>query len=268
MAILNVTPDSFFDKSRVNDTSDIEHRVIEIISQGAQFIDIGAFSTRPGAQLIEPETEIKRLRKGMEIVRRLAPDAIVSVDTFRSAVAQVAVSELGCDIVNDVSGGEFDSEMFRTVAKLKVPYILTHNASSFDKMHSTNESVDITAEVLRWFGEKIKKLCLLGVNDIIIDPGIGFAKSLEQNYQLISNLQVFNVLGHPILLGISRKSLLCRLFDITPSEALNSTTALNAFGLERGAAILRVHDVVPAQQCIKIYQQLNPEFNRNVFGHA
>lgn len=246
MAILNITPDSFYHNSQCIEESDIETRVRQIVNQGADFIDIGAYSTRPGATEVSVEEEKRRLALGLKIVRRLAPEAVVSVDTFRPEIAQFAVSQFGCDIINDISGG--CDAMFRTVATLRVPYILTHNEAI--------TAGDVTASTLQWFAEKLAILRQLGVNDIIVDPGIGFNKTENQNYELLANLRHFEVLHHPVLVGVSRKSLLYKPLGITPETALNATTALHAFCLERHAAILRVHDVPEARQCITVYNRL------------
>lgn len=257
MGILNVTPDSFYAGSRTFDDDGIRRRVRQLISEGADFIDIGAYSTRPGADDVSTDEEIDRLSRGMRIVRDESPDAVVSVDTFRAAVADIAVTQLGCDIINDISGTDIDPDMTDTIARLNVPYILMHTRGTPAQMAQLTRYDDVTAEVLQHIGDHVRRLALAGVNDIIVDPGIGFAKTPEQNYRLIHDLDIFSVLHRPVLVGVSRKSLLTKLLDIPTDDALNATTALNALCLDRGADILRVHDVAAAVQCVKIYQAVN-----------
>lgn len=257
MGILNVTPDSFYAGSRTFDNDGIRRRVRQLISEGADFIDIGAYSTRPGADDVSTDEEIDRLSRGMRIVRDESPDAVVSVDTFRAAVADIAVTQLGCDIINDISGTDIDPDMTDTIARLNVPYILMHTRGTPAQMAQLTRYDDVTAEVLQHIGDHVRRLALAGVNDIIVDPGIGFAKTPEQNYRLIHDLDIFSVLHRPVLVGVSRKSLLTKLLDIPTDDALNATTALNALCLDRGADILRVHDVAAAVQCVKIYQAVN-----------
>lgn len=259
MGILNVTPDSFYSNSRTMEPRAIEARVREIIDQGADFIDIGAYSSRPGAADISPGEETDRLAAGMEVLRRIAPDAIVSVDTFRASVARTAITELGCDIVNDISGTNLDPDMASTVAALDVPYILMHMRGTPRDMQEFCQYEDVTADVLSELGDRLQWLALEGVKDIIVDPGFGFAKTLEQNYELLSQLESLSLLHRPILVGVSRKSMITRLLgtDAHTDAALEGTVALNAMALDRGAAILRVHDVAAAVRCTKIYNALN-----------
>lgn len=251
MGILNVTPDSFFSGSRAQTIDDIKSRVLQLIAEGADFIDIGAYSTRPGHSDISVDEELRRLETGMEALRSVAPDAIVSVDTFRAEVAKRAVLDMSADIVNDISGGSLDENMFETVATLQVPYVLTH---MFPDDHADYDH--LLPDIITDMAEKINRLDLLGVNDVIVDPGIGFGKTLDQNYILLRNLDLFHVFHMPILVGLSRKSMITKLLGINSEEALNGTTALNMIALQRGAAILRVHDVAPAKQAITLCSQL------------
>ncbi len=246
MGILNVTPDSFYGGSRCPDTQHIESRVRQMIDEGADIIDIGAYSTRPGATEVSEAEELARLEKGMEVVRRLAPDAVVSVDTFRASVARSCVEQLGVDIVNDVAGGTLDDHMFKTVASLGVPYIVMHMRGTPATMQQLTDYSDVTADVLTYLARKVDELHQLGVADVIADPGFGFSKTVEQNYELMHGLKAFHALNVPLLVGISRKSMIFRLLGVTPADSLNGTTVLNTMALLRGAHILRVHDVRPA----------------------
>lgn len=253
MGIVNVTPDSFYGASRVVTPEDIKERVGQMLADGADIIDIGAASTRPGAPEVSAAEEIDRLAPAMAALREVAPDAVVSVDTYRARVAEVAVSELGCDIVNDISCLNLDPDMVSTMARLQVPYVLMHSRGTPADMQEYAKYEDVTADVLSELGDRLQWLALAGVNDIIVDPGVGFAKTLEQNYRLVRDLEVFAVLHRPLLMGVSRKSMLTRLLDIDADAALDATTALNALCLDRGTAILRVHDVKAARQCVEVY---------------
>lgn len=257
MGILNVTPDSFHAESRALTEYDIERKVEQMISEDADFIDIGAYSTRPGCVKISADEELRRLELGMKTLRRVAPNAIVSVDTFRANVAREAVTNLSVNIVNDISGGSMDPSMGETIADLHVPYVLMHMRGTPQTMMQHTEYEDVIIEVLREISEKVARLNLLGVNDIIIDPGFGFSKTLEQNYMVFKNLPIFQGFKMPILVGISRKSMLTRLLNIEACDALQATTALNMAALQRGVSILRVHDVAAAKQAVAIYNQLN-----------
>ncbi|MDE7377109.1 MAG: dihydropteroate synthase [Muribaculaceae bacterium] len=251
MGILNVTPDSFFSGSRAQTIDDIKLRVRRLVDEGADFIDVGAYSTRPGAAEVSVDEELRRLETGMEALRAVAPDAVVSVDTFRAEVAKRAVLDMSADIVNDISGGDLDPDMFETVASLQVPYVLSHWHP-----HGHDDYDDFLPDVVTYLAERINRLNLLGVNDVIVDPGIGFGKTLDQNYILLRNLELFDVFHAPLLVGLSRKSMITQLLGVSSEEALNGTTALNMIALQRGAAILRVHDVVPARQAITLCSQL------------
>ncbi len=257
MGILNVTPDSFFGESRAFDADSVERRVKMMVDEGADMIDIGGYSSRPGADEVSESEEIDRLGRGMEVVRRLYPEIVVSVDTFRAKVARTAVEEFGCDIINDISGTNLDTEMAPTVAALGVPYILMHMRGTPSTMNELTAYEDVTSDVLGELGDRVQWLALEGVNDIIIDPGFGFAKTLEQNYELMANLDKFKLFHRPILVGISRKSMLTRLLDIPTDQALNATTALNSMALDRGADIIRVHDVRAARQAVEVHQAIH-----------
>lgn len=267
MGILNVTPDSFYAGSRKQSEEDIRIRVQQIVEEGGSMIDIGAYSSRPGADDVSSEEEMRRLSIGMKIVREIAPDMPVSVDTFRADVAKMSIEELGADIINDISGGELDSNMFSTVAKMGVPYILMHmkatpkgsndNASfSVSKMQLVPQYDNLIKEVLLYFAEKVQKLRDLGQKDIILDPGFGFSKTLEHNYELMNHLEELKIFNLPILSGISRKSMIYKLIGGTPMEALNGTTVLNTISLLKGASILRVHDVKEAVETTKIVETM------------
>ena len=252
MGILNVTPDSFYAESRKQTEEAIAERARQILLEGADIIDLGAYSSRPGAADVSPEEEMERLARALRIIRSEHPNAIVSIDTFRAQVAERCVEEYGADIINDISGGELDSEMFTTVARLNVPYILMHMKGTPQNMQQDPHYDDVTSEVMQYFGRKVDQLHELGVNDIILDPGYGFAKTLDQNYELFRNQHVLKELGLPILVGISRKSMIYRLLGTTPQEALNGTTVLHTLSLLQRANILRVHDVREAVETIKI----------------
>ena len=252
MGILNVTPDSFFAESRTIETDDIRRRIDDLISQGADIIDIGGYSSRPGAPEVSTDEEYSRLARGLEAIRKFHPDTLISVDTFRADVARRCVSDWEADIINDISGGNLDAEMWPTVAELQVPYILMHMRGTPSSMQSLCDYNDVTADVIRDLAFKIDAMHQLGIADIIVDPGFGFAKDINQNYQLMAELDQFKQLNAPLLVGISRKSMIYRPLDITPQTAINGTTVLNTFALLHGANILRVHDVKEAVEAVKI----------------
>lgn len=256
MGILNVTPDSFYSESRKNTDQEIADRVQAILAEGASMIDIGAYSSRPGADDVSAEEEMNRLRGGLKILRDIAPDAVVSVDTFRADVAKMCVEEYGVQIINDISGGELDERMFSTVAELGVPYILMHMKGDPQTMQNGPHYDDLLAEILRYFGTKVQQLHELGVKDIILDPGFGFAKTLEHNYELMNRMQDLQVLELPMLVGISRKSMIYRLLGTSPEEALNGTSVLNTLALMKGTSILRVHDVKEAVEVVQIVKKM------------
>ena len=256
MGILNITPDSFFSGSRTETEADIICRLHQMMQEGADMIDVGAYSSRPGAADVSEEEEMERLRRGLRIVKRDFPQVPVSVDTFRANVARMAVEEEGADIVNDISGGEMDKRMFRTVASLRVPYILMHMQGTPQSMQQAPHYDNVRREVMIYMAEKVERLHDLGVKDIIADPGFGFGKTLEHNYELMAHLEDFHELDCPLLVGISRKSMIYNLVGGTPQTALGGTTALHLYALNKGAHILRVHDVAAAVETKKIYLQL------------
>lgn len=255
MGIINATPDSFFEGSRAMDRAAIETRAREMALAGADFIDIGGCSTRPGGAMASVDEEMERLRMAVPAVRQAAPEIPVSVDTFRADVARMAVEELGADIINDVSGGNLDPDMFDTVAALGVPYILGHMRGTPADMMEYTDYENVTADVLSELGDRLQQLALLGVNDVIIDPCFGFSKTLDQNYTLLAELELFRLFHRPIAVGFSRKSMVTVPLGISASDALTGTTVLNTLALERGASILRVHDVAAAVQVVKIYEK-------------
>ena len=244
MGILNVTEESFYANSRTYTTAAIEQRTKEILDEGATIIDIGGCSTKPGLAPVSEEEEMQRLAMALSVVRATAPEAIVSVDTFRAAIAERCVKEFGVQIINDVSGGQADERMFATIADLQVPYVLTSGESQ-TLAYSLAESID--------------RLHLMGVNDIIVDPGFGFGKTLDDNYHIMAHLEELHLLGCPILVGVSRKSMIYNLLGGTPEESLNGTTALHAIALMKGAHILRVHDVRAAAEAVKIVEKLKSQ---------
>lgn len=256
MGILNVTPDSFYSDSRTPDEAHITDRVRQMMDEGADMIDIGGYSSRPGADDVTPEEEMDRLRRGLRIVRKLYPEVPVSVDTFRADVARMCIEEEGADIINDISGGMMDRQMFRTVARLGVPYILMHMQGTPDTMQVAPHYDNLRREVMLYFAERIDRLCQMGAKDIIVDPGFGFGKTLEHNYELMNHLEDFAVFNLPLLVGISRKSMIYKLIGGTPQTSLNGTTVLNTISLVKGAHILRVHDVKAAAEAKQIYMAM------------
>lgn len=262
MGILNVTPDSFYEKSRTFDEDAILRRAKQIAGEGGSIIDIGAYSTRPGSADVDESEEMSRLRRALSVVRKVVPGMPVSIDTFRADVAKMCVEEYGAEIINDVSGGEGDKRMFSTVARLGVPYILMHIGGSIDNMHSdapltshADAEVPYMQSVVSFLTERINRLHALGAKDIIIDPGYGFGKSLQQNYELLNRLEDLKVWQLPLLVGVSRKSMIYKLLDTDSSQALNGTTVCNTIALMKGASILRVHDVRAAVEAVKIVKQ-------------
>ncbi|MEQ6123044.1 dihydropteroate synthase [Pseudotenacibaculum sp. MALMAid0570] len=255
MGILNITPDSFFDGGKYKNESDILNQVEKMLSEGATFIDVGAYSSRPGANHVSEEEELKRILPVVNLLLKDFPDILISVDTFRSKVAQETINS-GAAIINDISGGNIDSKMFSTVADLQVPYIVMHMLGTPQNMQQNPTYKNVTTELLQFFSEKINELNRLQVKDVIVDVGFGFGKTIAHNYQLLKNLQLFQHLNAPILAGVSRKSMLYKTLDITAKEALNATTSANTIALLNGANILRVHDVKEAVQSVKIVNQV------------
>ena len=255
MGILNITPDSFYDGGKYKNEADILFQTEKMLTEGATFIDVGAYSSRPGAAHISEKEELKRILPVIELLVKYFPEIIISVDTFRSEIAKKTI-ENGAAIINDISGGKMDEKMFQTVAELQVPYILMHMLGTPQNMQQNPVYEDVTKDIIRFFSEQIFKLHQLKMNDIIIDMGFGFGKTLQHNYEILSNLALFKNLDAPILIGVSRKSMLYKPLDITANEALNATTAANTIALLNGANILRVHDVKEAVEAIKIVNQL------------
>lgn len=256
MAIINVTDDSFFEGSRTVDEQSIAARVREAIASGATILDVGGYSSRPGAKELSVDEEWERVHKGLRIIKDVAADAFVSVDTFRSEVVRRAVEEFGDVIVNDISAGELDDEMIDVVAKYNLPYIAMHMRGTPQTMQSLTEYPNgVVEEVCRYFEKKVAELHSRGVSKIILDPGFGFAKTLEQNYELLGGLNRLCAMGYPVLAGVSRKSMIYKLLGVTPAESLNGTTALNWEALRQGAAILRVHDTREAVEVVRIFTE-------------
>lgn len=262
MGIINTTPDSFFSGSRTPESASIAERVATMIESGVDYFDIGGYSSRPGASDISPNEEYARVAPALEIIRNLAPEIPVSVDTFRSSVARKCIEDWDVEIINDISGGTLDPEMWETVAELKVAYILMHLRGNPATMQTLTEYDDVVAEVLSDLAFKIASLRQLGVADIIVDPGFGFAKTADQNFSLLANMKVFRETRSPILAGLSRKSMIWKTLSSSPEESLNGTTALNMVALMNGADILRVHDVAEAKECVALFNKLNQNNNR------
>ena len=254
MGIVNVTPDSFFAGSRNTTEEQVRTCVVEAVEEGAQLLDVGGYSSRPGAADVTPDEEYQRVAVAMRVIRELAPEMPVSVDTFRASVAERVVREFGAVIVNDISSGELDPHMIPAVARLKVPYLAMHMRGMPATMEGlTDYGGDVTAEVVRYFSHKIDACVQAGIDDIILDPGFGFAKTVEQNFELLGRMSDLRVLGRPVLAGISRKTMIWKTLGIEPAEALNGTTALHWECLRQGVAILRVHDVKEAVETVKLF---------------
>lgn len=256
MGILNYTEDSFYSRSRFTDDGAVLKRTEQILTEGGTIIDLGAVSTRPGAVALNEEIEMERIKHIVNLIIKAFPEALISVDTWRSSVAQMAVGE-GAAMINDISGGTFDEEMATTIGKLQVPYCMMHTSAPAEIMQQHTTYSNIIADLLQFFGKQIEKFTHSGVSDIMIDPGFGFGKTLEDNYHLLQNLNAFQTLGLPILVGISRKSMIYKLLNISPEESLNGTTAIHIVALQNGSSILRVHDVAAAHQVITIFNQLH-----------
>jgi dihydropteroate synthase len=256
MGILNTTPDSFYEKSRTGSVDKAVDRARQMIAEGATILDVGGYSSRPGAADISAQQELDRVLPMIEAIRQHFPEAYMSIDTFRAEVAREAVAAGAC-LINDISGGSLDTDMFETVARLQVPYVLMHMRGTPQNMKSQTEYGDILKEMIDYFQKKVYQLRQLNIKDIILDVGFGFAKTIEQNYFLLRNLEVFNILGLPILAGLSRKSLIYKRLGIQVSEALNGTTVLNTLALTKGASVLRVHDIKEAVETVKLFKLYN-----------
>ncbi|TXE10112.1 dihydropteroate synthase [Seonamhaeicola algicola] len=256
MGILNLTPDSFFDGGKYTNENAILNQVEKMLTDGATFIDVGAYSSRPGADFVSETEELQRLLPIIALIDKKFPETLISVDTFRAEVAKQSI-ETGAAIINDISAGKLDDNMLKTVANLQVPYIMMHMRGTPQTMQQLTNYDDIVKDLIFYFSERIQAAHNLGITDVIIDPGFGFAKTLEQNYKLLNNLELLNITEKPMLVGVSRKSMIYKLLQTTPQNALNGTTVLNTIGLQKGASILRVHDVKEAVETVKLIQNLN-----------
>lgn len=258
MGILNVTPNSFFDGGKYADEKSMLSQVEKMLEEGATFIDVGAYSSKPSAEFVSESEEIERLVPMIKSILQHFPRTLISVDTFRAKVAKAAVENGAC-IINDIAAGSLDENMMTTVSELQVPYIMMHMKGNPQTMQSLAQYENITKEVLLYFSEKIAQARSLGINDLIVDPGFGFAKTLEQNFELMNNLEMFQMLELPILVGISRKSMIYKTLETSAEFAMNGTTVLNTIALQKGSNILRVHDVKEAVECVKLHHSLNPK---------
>ena len=260
MGIINLTPDSFYAASRINSEETLRARVEQIEEEGGSMIDVGAYSSRPGAENVSVGEEMKRLRWGLNLLQNMEVRAVVSVDTFRADVAKMCVEEYGVSIINDISGGELDKNMFQTVARLNVPYVLMHMRGNPQTMQDIPDYDNLISEVFLYLSNKVNELHDMGVKDIILDPGFGFSKTLENNYELLAHLDAFSEFELPVLVGLSRKSMVTKLLGCTSAEALNGTTAVHTVALMKGADILRVHDVKACAEAVKIFQALKVNY--------
>jgi len=255
MGILNLTPDSFYDGGKYKSASEILGQVEKMLNEGATFIDIGAYSSRPGAIHISQDEELSRLLPVLKLVIQEFPDALISIDTFRSHVASEAIKSGAC-MINDISGGSLDDDMFSVIAKLQVPYVLMHMVGTPQNMQQNVHYENLVKDIIFYFSQKVFELRKLGVNDIILDPGFGFSKTLDQNFELLQKLELFSGMDLPVLVGLSRKSMLYKLFDLDANSALNATTSANTIALMKGAGMLRVHDVQEAMETIMIFEKM------------
>lgn len=256
MGILNVTPNSFFDGGKYKNENEILSQVERMLAAGATFIDIGAYSSKPNAELVSEEEELNRIVLVVNLVLKHFPDALISIDTFRSQVAKFCI-ENGAAIINDISAGNLDDKMLETIGQLQVPYIMMHMKGTPQTMQTLCSYEDIVKEMLYYFSERVNKARSYGINDLIVDPGFGFAKTINQNYEVLQKLELFQMLELPLLVGFSRKSMIYKSLNSTVEEALNGTTILNTMALMKGAKILRVHDVKEAVECVKLFEKLN-----------
>ncbi|MGC9330472.1 MAG: dihydropteroate synthase [Bacteroidales bacterium] len=263
MGILNVTPDSFYDGGNYTTSANITTHVKEIISEGADIIDVGGMSSRPGAKIIDATDEWSRLDKALDIIRTISPDMPVSVDTVRSGIAYKSIDKYHVDMINDISGGRMDEAMFDVVAEKQIPYVMMHMQGTPATMQEKPSYKDFPGDILSFFHQQISKLKTKNVHDIIIDPGFGFGKTVEQNYMLLHHLRRFKIIGHPLMVGLSRKSMITKYLNITASESLPETSALHAMALMKGADILRVHDVAAANRVITLMMKMKNSFNSN-----
>ncbi len=256
MGILNITPDSFYDGGKHQSDWDILHQTEKMLSAGACFIDVGGQSSRPGATMLSAEAENQRVLPVIQLILKEFPDALISIDTFQAEVARASIAA-GAALINDISAGNLDKEMLQTAAHLQVPYLMMHMRGEPKTMQTLTNYDDLITDILAYFSQKINQARALGINDLIIDPGFGFAKTIAQNFELLKKLNLFKNLELPILMGVSRKSTICKSLQITPEQALNGTTVLNTLALQNGANILRVHDVREARECIELVERFN-----------
>ncbi len=256
MGILNVTPNSFFDGGKYKNEDEIISQVDKMLSEGATFIDIGAYSSRPSAEFVTEQEEMERIVPVIELILKHFPETLLSIDTFRAEVAKVSL-ESGAAIINDIAAGELDDKMFEVIAQYNVPYIMMHMRGNPQTMQTLTQYDDIVKEILFYFSEKVKKARSFGINDLILDPGFGFAKTTDQNYEVLQKMELFNLLELPVLAGVSRKSMIYKTLGNTAQEALNGTTVLNTIALTKGAKILRVHDVKEAMECIALFEKMS-----------
>jgi dihydropteroate synthase len=252
MGILNITPDSFYKGSRYSTDEEILRAAAGMLEDGADILDIGGYSSRPGAEDVSIVEESRRVLKSIKLISKEFPEAIISIDTFRADIAREAVTGCGAQIINDISGGDADSNMFSVIENLNVPYIMMHMKGAPDTMQNNPVYEDVVSDILKWFGERIFRLRSAGVKDIIIDPGFGFGKTIDHNYELLGRLKDFSIAGLPVLIGVSRKSMIRKTLNVDTDEALNGTTVLNTIALLNGADILRVHDVREAVQAVRL----------------
>jgi dihydropteroate synthase len=259
MGVLNITPDSFFKGSRIDSIDDALSRVESFLNQGAKFIDLGAYSSRPGAANISLEEEMQRIIPFVEAIHQRFPEATISIDTFRASVAKNAI-HAGAHMINDISAGSLDTEMFETIAALNVPYIIMHMKGTPQNMQKLAEYKNVSIEVSNYFSDKIAALRALGVKDVILDPGFGFSKTIDHNYEMLQHLEDLQIFGLPILVGVSRKGMIHKFLQTSPAEALNGTTVLNTIALMKGANILRVHDVKEAVECVNLVQKMQQQY--------
>nr|WP_315152301.1 dihydropteroate synthase [uncultured Flavobacterium sp.] len=256
MGILNITPNSFFDGGKYKNENELLERVQKMLNEGADFIDVGAYSSKPNAEFVSEEEEISRIIPVVNLVQKHFPEIILSIDTFRAGVAKICI-ENGAAIINDISAGELDDKMLETIAKYQIPYIMMHMKGTPQTMQTFTQYDDIIKEMLFYFSERIAAARALGINDLIVDPGFGFAKTLEQNYEVMKKMELFQMLELPLLVGISRKSMIYKALETNAESALNGTTFLNTIALTKGAKILRVHDVKEAVECVRLFNKLN-----------
>lgn len=256
MGILNITPNSFYDGGKYNEESEILLQAKKMISEGATFIDIGAYSSKPKAEYVSEEKELKRIVPIVSLIQKYFPKTVISIDTFRSEVARICI-ENGASIINDISAGSVDQKMMETIAKYNVPYVMMHKRGTPETMQTMTNYENIVKEMLFYFSEKVATARSFGINDMIIDPGFGFAKTVDQNYEVLQKLELFEILELPLLVGVSRKSMIYNVFKCTPEEALNGTTIINTIALTKGAKILRIHDVKEAMECVTLFNKTN-----------